>query len=141
MTTTTTTFDAGKLIAGKKYPTRDGRHVEFMLAFVGMLHDQKLLFMMTFDDGTQTPMETYGNGQRQKDSTCDSDIVSDEPWIERMKPVEVDCITPYVAVFRDGSISKGFDDFYFAERYAKDERCIGVAMLDATLTVTPVNHD
>jgi len=134
---TATTFDASKLVVGKKYPTRDGRKVEFMRAFTGMLHDQKLLFMLTFDDGTQTPIETFADGRRQKTGACESDVISDEPIRE---PVEVKINTRFLVVYSDGTTGLSFCTATEAVKCSSRlQRATGIYELPNTLTVTPVN--
>jgi len=129
---TATTFDASKLVRGEKYPMRGGHPAEYVRRLLGT--EPKLLFIVNIDD-FEMAVETDLGGIWAAGG--EYDVISDDPWFA--PGVEVACITPYVAVFNDGSTSAGFDSRSGALAYAKRERCHGVASLPAMLTVTPVN--
>lgn len=141
MNTTTKKFDASKLIAGKCYPIRSGGKACFIRSFLGCVNnDTRLAFFSVYEDDTESLFDTDDDG-RQNPIRGESslDILSDEPWVEPMRPIDVRCITPYVAVFQDGSTSAGFDSPEVAMEYAKQQRCRGIAEVHSILAVTPVS--
>jgi hypothetical protein len=127
-------FDATKLIPGKKYRTRSGGSAEYVTQFTGMFQDGRLLWLMLFDDGTKSSFETTVKGFRNPaEGKTSSDIISDDPIRE---PVKVTNHRRICNVYPSGMVYayKSRED---ADIAATSDR-IGVYELPAEIEVTPI---
>lgn len=127
------TFDATKLVVGKKYRRRDGLVVEFIRQFNNLCHEPRLLFFTTFPDGTQTPSTNLIDGRGSSDGSYpQSDVLSDEPIKE---PVEVTNHHRFVNVYPNGNLCP-YPTIEEANEAASCNR-IGVYEMPEKILVTP----
>jgi hypothetical protein len=132
------TFDASKLVVGKKYLTRDGCKVEFVRGWHwSTIGEVQLIWLSCIGDdyGQCYTTDAIGRQSTVTKEPSHMDVVSDQPIRE---PVKVKARTPYVAIFRDGSTSIGFDTEQRAQQYAKSQCAFGTACIEAEIEVTPV---
>jgi len=127
---TATTFDWSKLVKGKRYPMRGGHPAEFVRRLLGT--DPKLLFIVNIDD-FEMAVETDLGGMWAAGG--EYDVVSDEPWSEPKKPVDIRVEKRYAVVWNDGSVAHQYELLEQAMRHAGPHA--GIYELPETILVQP----